>query len=185
MLVYKSEKDLEIHVLANIFNGLFKLSENTVLQWGGAEPIYLPGDCSCSFNRVIARDDYYASALHELSHWCIAGVERRTRVDYGYWYNPDGRSEEQQRLFEKVEIKPQALEWVLAQACGLRFKVSSDNLNGDAGDLTSFKDKIFDQVHVYLQEKLPKRASLLIHSIAEDNGRQCYLAPRFFIREAI
>ncbi len=53
---------------------------------------------------------FYASALHEIAHWCIAGENRCQQVDYGYWYEPNGRSEERQFEFEKVEVKPQALE---------------------------------------------------------------------------
>ncbi len=36
--------------------------------------------------------------------------------DLGYWYAPDGRIEEQQALFEQVEIKPQAIEWLFAKS---------------------------------------------------------------------
>ena len=185
MLAYSSCKNLKIQDLASIFECLFEVSESAVLRWGAAEPIYLPSDSYCSFNRVIARDDYFASALHELSHWCIAGAERRRLVDYGYWYEPDGRSHEQQRLFEQVEVKPQALEWVLSQACGLRFRVSVDNLNGEAGDLSNFKDEVFEQLNIYLREGLPERADLLCRALAKHYGRLGYLYPRFFLREAI
>jgi len=185
MLAYSSDENMKIQDLASIFECLFEVSESAVLQWGAAEPIYLPSGPCCSFNRVIARDDYFASALHELSHWCIAGAERRRLVDYGYWYEPDGRSHEQQRLFEQVEVKPQALEWIISQACGLRFRVSVDNLNGETGDLRNFKDKIFEQLNIYLRDGLPERADLLCRALAKHYGRQCYLYPRFFLREAI
>ncbi len=42
----------------------------------------------------------------------------------GYWYAPDGHTQEQQALFEQVEIKPQAIEWLFAQAFGRKFRVS-------------------------------------------------------------
>lgn len=61
------------------------------------------------------------------------GKERRKLEDFGYWYEPDGRSEERQRDFEKVEVKPQALEWILATAAGFRYFASADNLNGNPG----------------------------------------------------
>jgi release factor glutamine methyltransferase len=38
----------------------------------------------------------------------VAGKERRKLEDFGYWYEPDGRSEERQRDFEKVEVKPRS-----------------------------------------------------------------------------
>ena len=40
------------------------------------------------------------------------------------WYAPDGRTKEQQALFEQVEIKPQAIEWMFSKAFGRRFRVS-------------------------------------------------------------
>lgn len=58
----------------------------------------------------------FNSALHEISHWTIAGAKRRLLPDLGYWYAPDGRTKEQQDLFEQVEIKPQAIEWLFAQS---------------------------------------------------------------------
>ncbi len=39
-------------------------------------------------------------------HWCIAGKARRNRVDFGYWYCPDGRDAQTQSQFEDVEVKP-------------------------------------------------------------------------------
>lgn len=60
--------------------------------------------------------------MHELAHWCIAGPERRLLADYGYWYEPDGRTEQIQAEFEKVEVKPQAVEWILSASCGFPFK---------------------------------------------------------------
>lgn len=185
MLACCSSKNHKIQDLAYIFGCLFEVSESAVLRWGAEEPIYLPSDSYCSYNRIIARDDYFASALHELSHWCIAGAKRRRLVDYGYWYEPDGRSHAQQRLFEQVEVKPQALEWVLSQACGLRFRVSADNLNGEMVDLSHFKDKIFEQLNVYLRDGLPKRADLLCQALAKHYGRLDYLYPRHFLRETI
>ncbi|MBL4608785.1 MAG: elongation factor P hydroxylase [Pseudomonadales bacterium] len=185
IMVFYSDEILNIQSIADVFKELFEGSENTILQWGAAEPIYLPSDASCSYNRVVARDDYFSSGLHELAHWCIAGAKRRRLVDYGYWYYPDGRDEEQQRLFEQVEIKPQAVEWILSQACGLRFNVSADNLHGETGDVCHFKDKVFEQVDTYLSNALPERAELLTRALAKHYGRERYLYPQFFLREAI
>ena len=72
---------------------------------------------------------FFNSALHEISHWCVAGKHRRTLNDFGYWYCPDGRDEITQKAFEQVEIKPQAIECLLALALGRYFYVSQDNLN--------------------------------------------------------
>jgi len=80
---------------------------------------------------VIFAHGFYASALHEVAYWCIAGEKRRQLVDYGYWYCPDGRDIQTQHQFENVEIKPQALEWLFCVASDFPFNVSCDNLQGD------------------------------------------------------
>jgi len=87
--------------------------------------------------------------LVELAHWMIAGPEQRLLEDFGYWYVPDGRTLEQQKQFELVEVKPQAIEWVLSNAAGYRFFISADNLNGDSGDNLGFKYAVYQQVRHY------------------------------------
>jgi elongation factor P hydroxylase len=94
------------------------------------------------------REDYFASALHEVAHWCIAGEQRRQQLDFGYWYAPDGRSPEQQGAFEAVEYKPQALEWFFSLACGYRFRLSADNLGmpgGEMPDASEFRGRVCEQ----------------------------------------
>ena len=83
------------------------------------------------------------------------GKERRKLEDFGYWYEPDGRSEARQRDFEKVEVKPQALEWILATAAGFRYFASADNLNGNPGDTQPFKQAVYEQVK-HMQKRLTK-----------------------------
>lgn len=118
--------------LVTLFNTLFRKSRGTELVRGGDEPEYLPAGVAGEYAQVIFAHGYFASALHEISHWCIAGEKRRQLPDYGYWYCPDGRTPEQQRAFEQVEIKPQALEWLFSVACGSGFHISVDNLDGAA-----------------------------------------------------
>ncbi|WP_318506479.1 elongation factor P hydroxylase [Photobacterium leiognathi] len=145
-----------------IFNGLFLESLNTELLLGGDEPIYLPASSECEHNQIIFARGYFASAMHELAHWCIAGFERRKLEDYGYWYEPDGRSEAVQAAFEKVEIKPQAIEWILSASCGFKFQVSCDNLSGDCEpDRVAFTLKVREQVLTYLECGIPERAKML------------------------
>ena len=110
---------------------------------------------------------FFNSALHEISHWSISGEKRRLLPDLGYWYAPDGRTAEQQALFEQVEIKPQAIEWLFATAFGRKFRVSLDNLTGDSGNGTQFKDNVFAQVQRYFsgEATLPRDAALFIHYI--------------------
>ena len=82
------------------------------------EPYYQPATGECDMHRLFYRSDYFASALHEVAHWCIAGERRRQLADFGYWYTPDGRSPQQQSAFEAVEAKPQPLDWFFSLACG-------------------------------------------------------------------
>ena len=60
-----------------LFDGLFQETFRTRLVRGGDEPLYLPADADTPFHRVIFARGFYASALHEISHWCIAGEARR------------------------------------------------------------------------------------------------------------
>lgn len=164
--------------LIQVFNQAFAESESTLLVKGGDEPVYYPAGCAQnpgSFHQILFAHGYVNSALHEVAHWCIAGRERRKLVDYGYWYHPDGRSSSQQRCFEKVEIKPQALEWHFAKACGVGFRVSLDNLNNPHQHLlmdssAKFKQAVSDQAISYVQKGLPERAALFKKICAEAFG---------------
>lgn len=146
--------------LIELFNQTFYHDYMTKLVAGDSEPLYQPANASCPYHQIIFAHGFYASAIHEISHWCIAGARRRLEVDYGYWYCPDGRSEKKQAEFEVVEIAPQALDWMFCQATGYPFHVSCDNLDGDfQPDRLAFKRKVHAQVLRYLDNGLPKRAA--------------------------
>jgi elongation factor P hydroxylase len=153
--------------LIELFDRLFIEVENTRLIKGDDEPIYLPANDVAPFNRIVFAHGFFSSALHEIAHWCIAGKDRRTRVDYGYWYAPDGRDEHQQKAFEQVEVKPQAIEWAFSLACGKPFDVSVDNLSGVETDRTSFKSKVFEQLKAYCANGFPRRAQLFIDALCQ------------------
>lgn len=156
----------QIEHLITIFDGLFEVSENTILFKGEHEPVYLPASAQGERHRVVFAHGFFASALHEIAHWCIAGAERRLLVDYGYWYCPDGRSAQQQAEFERVEIKPQALEWAFCLACGMRFNLSVDNLSGGgAADLARFKTDVWLQLNAYVASAFPARAQQFIDAL--------------------
>ena len=74
--------------LIRIFNSLFRESHGTVLVKGGDEPVYLPACDRFPHHRLVFAHGYFASALHESAHWCIAGAQRRLLEDFGYWYLP-------------------------------------------------------------------------------------------------
>jgi len=144
--------------LVMLFNDCFFETYNTRLVKGDLEPVYLPASDICPYHQIVFAHGYFSSALHEISHWLIAGADRRLKEDYGYWYCPDGRTAVEQVLFEQVEVKPQAIEWVLSQAADHRFYVSTDNLYGESTDNGAFKAAVYQQVMLYAQDGLSERA---------------------------
>ena len=157
MLALNSQPTFNCNDLVKLFNETFETSHNTILVAGGSEPLYLPaknGECA----KIIFAYDYFSSALHEISHWLIAGEARRRLEDYGYWYSPDGRNVEQQQAFEKVEVTPQALEWILTKACGRLFRLSLDNLNGQVCSSKPFAEAVHYRVGMLTKTGLNKRA---------------------------
>lgn len=148
--------------LIDLFNATFSKTENTVLVKGAHEPIYIPASVKHQNHRIVFAHGYFASALHEIAHWCIAGKKRRLLEDYGYWYNPDGRDAIQQAEFEKVEVKPQAIEWAFSCAAGKSFRVSTDNLNGAPVNVQGFQEAVKLQVMQYVEYGFPPRAAEFI-----------------------
>lgn len=143
--------------LERLFDARFGTSHRTVLAGGGDEPLYEPPRDGVA-GRIVYRLDYFASALHEVAHWCVAGARRRERVDFGYWYVPDGRSASQQAEFESVEVRPQALEWIFADACRFPFRLSADNAMGGLGPSPEFARAVAAEKERLLA-RLPARAA--------------------------
>lgn len=152
--------------LIAIFDQTFFDTFNTRLVRGDDEPVYLPADSDTPYHRIIFARGFYASALHEISHWCVAGPQRRLLEDFGYWYEPDGRTETVQAEFERVEVRPQAYEWILSMSAGFPFTVSCDNLNGDfEPDRLAFMRKVHQEVLSILAAGLPTRVSMLSQAL--------------------
>jgi len=173
---------LDCNDLIGLFNRLFLNSHQTKLAGGGQEPVYLPADCERGINAIIFSHDYFASALHEVAHWCIAGRSRRAKLDYGYWYVPEGRNTQQQAKFEQVETRPQALEWIFAKACQADFRVSFDNpgqLNAEAE--RRFVLAVKEQVAVYKRTGLPRRAQLYLDALENFYGSKIAAKQRLAI----
>ena len=138
----------------------------TQLVKGEDEPIYLPADENEPYHRIIFAHGFYASALHEISHWLVAGPERRLLEDFGYWYEPDGRTADVQAKFEAVEVRPQAYEWILSMSAGFPFSVSCDNLNGECEpDRVQFMQRVHREVLNILEVGLPPRVAALSHAL--------------------
>lgn len=161
--------DYKADDIIRLFNSCFEQSYNTVLIKNGDEPVYLPASNRYEKHRIVFNRDYYRSALHEIAHWCLAGKVRRQITDYGYWYEPDGRSVEAQKRFEQAEVKPQALEWLLSLSCGMSFEVSLDNLSlneADRPDRVGFTQRVTQQGLTYLRAAVPQRAEVLMRALS-------------------
>lgn len=164
--------------IIKLFDGLFVKSLNTRLVCARCdgrhgeldEPIYEPANAQCAVHQIVFAHGYFASALHEISHWCVAGKARRLLEDFGYWYRPDGRSRQQQTEFEKVEVKPQALEWLFSLATQRLFVASADNLNGADGDDLAFRLAVSAQARAYFAHGLPPEARLLFLQLQQTYG---------------
>lgn len=154
--------DLEL-----IFNACFKQAYNTVLIGGASEPLYQPQNNEHKTHCIFYSHDYFASALHEVAHWCIAGEQRRLLEDYGYWYTEDGRNANQQAEFERVEVKPQAIEWAFSKACHKPFRVSIDNLTAGEIDDTPFKNAVAQQLAEYDESGFPPRAAAFLLALRQ------------------
>ncbi|MCW8108322.1 elongation factor P hydroxylase [Alteromonas ponticola] len=154
-----------------LFDKTFFAGFNTRLIRGEDEPVYLPANELKPYNQVVFAHGYFSSALHEVAHWCIAGEARRKMEDYGYWYCPDGRNRQQQKEFEQVEVKPQAIERAFTLAVGRKFSVSTDNLNGAEPDRDAFTDAVLKQFCWYEQHGFPPRAQLFIDALKHTFGK--------------
>ena len=151
--------DFDARKLERVFQACFEQKHRTVLVGGGTEPLYVPSSTPMTTpHQVIYREDYFASALHEVAHWCLAGVDRRRREDYGYWYSPDGRNADEQAAFEKAESKPQAIEAIFSEACGFSFQLSADNLDAGFGPSEGFAQTVEREKERYSRDGLPPRA---------------------------
>lgn len=150
----------------------------TRLVGGFDEPFYR-ACCSDGWAEIRFTRDYERSALHELAHWCVAGPQRRRRDDYGYWYAPDGRSNEQQQLFFRVEVRPQAIERIFCAALDIPFSVSVDNLGNSALDgVQTFTSAVGQCARSLGEQGLPERTAAIHHCLckwhAEQTGQARY-----------
>ncbi|MEZ5501922.1 MAG: elongation factor P hydroxylase [Halioglobus sp.] len=159
--------------LEQAFERCFAAGWHTCLRGGADEPYYQPAQAPGECNMLYYRSDFFASALHEVAHWCIAGARRRQLADFGYWYVPGERTFEQQRAFEAVERKPQALECCFSHACGYPFRVSVDNLALDSAgllDAQGFEREVLAQAHCYRTAGLPHRARIFHAALCQEFG---------------
>lgn len=157
--------------LEKAFHDVFFSDYKTKLVGGFDEPFYLACDPD-GVAQIQYRYDYASSALHEISHWCVAGPDRRKQDDFGYWYAEDGRTLEQQKEFEQYEVRPQAYECLFHWACNMRFDVSVDNLAFPDYDPAPFRNAVLKQVGVLLDQGLPQRVESFARTLfAQTSGQ--------------
>ena len=156
-------RPLAVSQLVGLFNATFEQSHRTVLQGGAGEPYYVPGEP----HRILFREDFVRSALHEVAHWCVAGERRRTLPDYGYWYSPDGRDANQQQAFFTVEARPQAIERCFCEAIGIPFSPSVDNVGAqiEPHRLRRFEARIQKWRDQFARTGLPPRADRFVSTL--------------------
>jgi len=160
---------IDLNVFVNVLNDQYLDQYNTKLMGGFDEPFYKAAN-EGKPAEIQFSHDYIRSALHELAHWCVAGVERRKIDDYGYWYAADGRNQEQQNEFFKLEVKPQTIEWAFSIVCGVKFEASVDNLNNQVRGVILFQINLKTQLEQYITNGFPKRAQEIIDLICFHMG---------------
>jgi len=149
-----------------LFDQCFLQATDTELVGGAEEPFYQPAQDNKPA-QIFYTKNYFRSALHEIAHWCVAGPERRQLADFGYWYAADGRDAQQQAQFLQVEVKPQALELLFCAAAGHRFRVSLDNLSGEAVPSAPFEQSVLARVEELLQQGLQGRVQLWCETLVQ------------------
>lgn len=169
--------------LAALFNMVFEGSEQTVLIATDDEPHYLPkGDDRLDY-RIFYTRDSYTSLMHEVAHWCRAGVDRRQLPDYGYWYQAGNRLPPAQQLYVQSESKTQALEWIFCVAAGLRLQIIPENQPHSFEPSPEFKRSIYDAALNYLRRGLSDRSERFKQTLLSHYQKHIIFDERLFLFE--
>ena len=155
--------------ICEISDQCFLVSHKICLQGSADEPFYLPASGDLKLHTIYFLEDFAASALHEVSHWCIAGKARRRQEDFGYWYDHH-RNVDRQREFENSEAGPQGLEWIFSVAAGLRFRVSCDNFDEEALNFDRFRRWVRAAAPQWLRVGLSERADFFVRALMARSG---------------
>lgn len=163
---------MDLQQVIDCFHNCFTEKYNVILKGGFDEPFYQAAT-QTQPAEIQFREDFLRSALHEVSHWCVAGKDRRLKDDFGYWYEPDGRNFSQQLDFFQVEILPQAFEWIFCDTLSVEFEVSVDNLDLDLQDLEThirtFKQKVLEKKEQVLNSNGHQRVHFFANRLALNN----------------
>jgi len=156
--------------IIELFNTVFEQKYNTVLCGGANEPLYVPGGCDATEpSRLYFSFDFPRSALHEISHWCIAGSRRRKLVDFGYEYAPPPRLPAEQKQFFALELKTQTLEYIFCKAVRLKFSPSADNLRVNHETVTHYMQHIRDNATAWLHGGIKGDAGVFLEKLQSVN----------------
>lgn len=155
------------HII-DIFSAAFFSRYRTLLKGGGSEPTYAPA-CYGEPAVITFREDFAASALHEVAHWCIAGAHRRSLPDYGYWYEAE-RDECSEARFMAAEASPQALEWIFSMAAARPFRISADNPHAPEDARNRLRGRVQSEARHWLARGLPQRAMTFAVGLGHASG---------------
>lgn len=161
--------------IQKIFSDCFAQKFDTQLVGGAVEPLYEPAT-NTKPSTITYREDFAASALHEVAHWCIAGKARRLCLDFGYTYQPPPRSEIQQLRFYAQELNTQTLEMMFAEAAGIKFQPSADDLGADIDDFSTAIRANQAKLNEWLATPAGERAHRFIQALS--HASKLSLAPR-------
>ena len=176
-----TSEQIKSQEITNLFHRIFKENYKTIIVKGEYEPFYKAAKSDCAFHEIIYANDSLSSLLHELSHWFIAGNARRMQDDYGYWYLEKRKTNKEQNDFFKSEVKPQALEWILSMAADHHFQFSIDNFYiEELTGIDKFKSDVLEQVKIYLNGNIEKRAKIFIQELQKKYQSDLYLSEAQF-----
>lgn len=151
------------------FNDCFACAANTTMIGGAQEPLYLPA-ATGRRARLLFREDFAASALHEAAHWCIAGRRRLEQRDFGYTYVAPPRNAQQQAAFFLAELKAQSLESIFADAAGVAFWPSADNLDACTERFSARIRASRPALETWLRTSSDARARTFLASLRKSHG---------------
>ena len=157
---------LDDQQIVAVFNDCFRATFAVELSGGASEPLYTPA-ADGQPAKLAYRENFAASALHEAAHWCLAGETRRQQVDLGLDYIPPPRSPSQQLAFQHAEERTQALESVFAEAAGVKFTVSTDNLDWSDAE---FEDRVLARrkdLRSWMQSPAGERAAIFYKALRD------------------
>ncbi len=127
----------------------------------------LPADAEVPYNRIVFAHGFYASAIHEISHWCIAGKARRELVDFSATgIARMGVMPKRKASLKMLKRSRRHSTGCSVLAAGYPLNVSCDNLEGDfEPDRVVFQRRVHAQVMDYLANGIPERPARFIKAL--------------------